>query len=372
MATVKTDYGLIYKDDGSLCVTRRTDDVPFPGTTAWAVESGTTNVITNPLPDGTANWSKSDNNGSVSTLTYDENEECLILEVTATGSGYPRLTSNGFGPLNILSLSFYAKADANGKKLNTNFYEGGSTKIYRTHTLTTTWQRYTCSIDTTYNLSRMYFVPHTVGTYYIKLIQVEALPFATSFVNGTRAGGKLYIPLEKLPFNPQTDNFVISYWKKPIGTHDSLNGYNISSIGRYTSDNSAGYIWWGKDRYTDDLRLSVTYLGGGISDNWSYLGIEYFNKWHHEVLVRDGTPYKYYFDGEKRIEITVAEEKPTFQYGMYLGGYSTAPANNSLIADPFLGNPYDENNNLVWTDDYVRQVYEARAPFNVPPKIPVT
>ena len=46
MALHKTDYGLVYDDEGSLCVTKRTDDVPFPGTTAWAVETGTTNEVT--------------------------------------------------------------------------------------------------------------------------------------------------------------------------------------------------------------------------------------------------------------------------------------------------------------------------------------
>jgi len=49
VAFVKTDYGLIYSDDGSLCITKRQDDVPFPGTTAWAVEEGTTNLFTNPI-----------------------------------------------------------------------------------------------------------------------------------------------------------------------------------------------------------------------------------------------------------------------------------------------------------------------------------
>jgi len=172
-----------------------------------------------------------------------------------------------------------------------------------------------------------------------------------------------------LPFNPQTDNFVISYWKKPIGSHDdTLNGINMSSIGNYTTDKSAGYIWWGKKSDPDLLRLNVVELGQAIYDTWSYSGIEYFNQWHYEVVVRDGTTYKYYFDGEKRIELNVTGEIPSFQYGMFLGGWEGNTANNALIADPFLGNPYDKNNNLVWTDDYIRQVYDMKSSFFVPPR----
>jgi hypothetical protein len=46
MALNKTDYGLIYNDDGSLCVTIRKDDVPFEGVVSFAVEEGTTNLLT--------------------------------------------------------------------------------------------------------------------------------------------------------------------------------------------------------------------------------------------------------------------------------------------------------------------------------------
>jgi len=52
MALHKTDYGLVYDDEGTLCVTKRTDDVPFAGTTAWAVETGTTNLATAVIAHG--------------------------------------------------------------------------------------------------------------------------------------------------------------------------------------------------------------------------------------------------------------------------------------------------------------------------------
>jgi len=45
MALHKEPYGLIYNDDGSLCVTLRKDDTPFDGVHAFAVEEGTTNIV---------------------------------------------------------------------------------------------------------------------------------------------------------------------------------------------------------------------------------------------------------------------------------------------------------------------------------------
>ncbi|MCD6381397.1 MAG: hypothetical protein J7L43_00250, partial [Candidatus Aenigmarchaeota archaeon] len=53
MALVKTDYGLVYNDDGSLCTTIREDDIPFEGVKSFAVEEGTENLVpnTNGRPD---------------------------------------------------------------------------------------------------------------------------------------------------------------------------------------------------------------------------------------------------------------------------------------------------------------------------------
>ena len=45
MALIKEPYGLIYNDDGSLCVTYRDDDIPFPGVRSFAVEAPTTNLL---------------------------------------------------------------------------------------------------------------------------------------------------------------------------------------------------------------------------------------------------------------------------------------------------------------------------------------
>jgi len=373
MALHKTDYGLVYDDEGSLCVTKRTDDVPFPGTTAWAVEEGTTNVITNPLPDGTANWSKSDNNGSVSTLTYDGNEKCLVLEVTATGSGYPRLTSNSFGPFNILSLSFYAKADANGKQLKANFYEGGSTKIYSTHTLTTTWQRYTYSIDTTYNLNRMYFVPNAVGTYYIKLIQVEALPFATSFVDGTRADGILKKSQPVIDIN----NFVINTWimntRYPSQTNKWLHVYDIS----IDSSNYQGLEFAAPPYTVGSLspnHLCLTYRTGQSSQTRYDLNYDLsteIHKWHMLTFVGNNNELKAYVDAEVQATCIHNFSKTNNEFiifGRWFGNVSgTGRENGFLLADPYIGKAI-EDSNLVWTDDYVRQVYDMKSSFFVPPR----
>lgn len=51
MAQTKTDYGLIYNDDGSVCTTVRPDQTPFPGVNSFAVETATTNLLGNTVFD---------------------------------------------------------------------------------------------------------------------------------------------------------------------------------------------------------------------------------------------------------------------------------------------------------------------------------
>ena len=87
MALHKENYGLIYNDDGSLCVALRKDDVPFEGVTSFAVEEGTTNLVPNPgFENGTINgWgymaggSAPDYNYAVTTEDSWEGNYCVKL-----------------------------------------------------------------------------------------------------------------------------------------------------------------------------------------------------------------------------------------------------------------------------------------------------
>ena len=85
---------------------------------------------------------------------------------------------------------------------------------------------------------------------------------------------------------------------------------------------------------------------------------------------------KLYIDATEQASVVLTEGlyfNPAITYELAIGHeYPTGAELNGLISDPFIGRPYDKNGNFVWTNSYIKQVYEARAPFNVPPKIPVT
>jgi len=198
--------------------------------------------------------------------------------------------------------------------------------------------------------------------------QFEQKPFATSFTEGTRPLGRFYIPLDRLGFDPATDNWVVAYWKKPTGTHNgTLYGYNTCSFGRYTVDNSVGYIWWGKEYNQNIFRLNILLKNqvptGATSSpfdpNW------FFNNWHFEVLKREDNIVSYYVDGELKCQVTLTEPLQSFNYGLSLACL-VGSAHTSLLANILLS-----RDPSVWTDDYIRTIYQAKKPFAVPPKLPI-
>jgi len=231
MALHKTDYGLVYNDDGSLRVTKRTDDVPFAGTTAWAVESGTTNIYSiKPYESYT---------GIISIQTVDAEQNYWRITLATTSFAH-FIWASYTNTYNNLSVTYWARV-VSGDPLTMKAYIRGDAYNNLGDTsldvvVDKTWTKLSASADvsacSTIDRHTWMAKNPTGQVIEVKQLMVEDKPFSTSYVPSTRSQGKLYIPLKKLPFNPQTDNFVISYWKKPTGTHnDTLNGLNICGIG---------------------------------------------------------------------------------------------------------------------------------------------
>jgi len=192
--------------------------------------------------------------------------------------------------------------------------------------------------------------------------QFEQLPFATSFTPSTRPGGKFYIPITSLGFNPATDDWVVAYWKKPLATRkNNYTGQNEFSIGHYTADNSAGYIYWGKEDNARKFRLYAAQNNGtGIESITNDLfssdaefNAWYFNNWHFEVVRKSGNTISYYVDGIKYCEITSSVGyQSNFVYGLFVGGYLSYPANNTLVSNLLIS-----RDPSVWTDEYIQYLY---------------
>jgi len=380
MTLHKTDYGLVYNDDGSLCVTKRTDDVPFAGTTAWAVESGTTNAFQNVLfENGTTSWSTGgfDDNTQLSVISNEGlfNLNAMKVErIDGTRNGAGATMSQGIGTSITLTegetvtVSWYVKGVGNtiGKTVRTHLYvKDGVNPTISTgslYTLTDTWQRISHSVTWPYA---------STTTNIVCLPQIEKKPFATSFVDGTRSSGRLFIPH---PVDFLTNNFVVSWWSKPIAgifeDRTSITGITMGST-------NSGYSYWhfGKADGFDRFRINLQNRGGGtvLEARSDYFNPnDFWEQWHYFVVTKDDDKtFKLYVDGILQVSLQFTDDFYPFLYpNIYFCSYN----NNGTIyegieyfANLYIGK-YRENGNVIWTDEYIKQVYDMKSSFFVPPR----
>jgi hypothetical protein len=151
----------------------------------------TVNVVANPLP--TTSWNVSNAQESTITRTFlvEDGQQFMQFTNVTNGQDYPRVTDSVFPNSATITGTFSTSFEARGTpgaQIRLRIYENGSTKITNTVTLTSDWVRYTFeNQSTSFLLNQPYFNPVTTGaTYDIRNIQIEAKPYATPFVNGTR------------------------------------------------------------------------------------------------------------------------------------------------------------------------------------------
>jgi len=384
MAQTKTDYGLIYNDDGSVCTTVRPDQTPFVGVNSFAVETATTNLLGNTVFDTAIFTEIFMGSGTIlnhlpgkglygSMLTRATKSDNMTEPYISAASSIHTF----FIPQGGKTYTYSVYARLYGKQSNQpfrlSFYDGNEFPI-NVGLLTPEWKRYsytftvrpeyTGGVFTIYNL-----LPHSsveVGSgFEICLPQLEEKPFASSFVVGSRPNGRLVIPVEDLKFDIANDDWVISYWKYPVATYnDTQNSYNICSLGQ----SSKGYIWWGKrinlNKYYLEVALNDATSIGNISDN-TFNPTDYFSHWHYEVLKKQGKVLSYYVDGVKQIEYTIPADKELrtpFDVGLNLGGYTLNNIfrpTNALIAN--VGNGKLKPGEF--TDKHIMAIYEANRAF---------
>ncbi len=366
MALIKEPYGLVRNTDGSLCTTYRDDVVPFRGVRSFAVETGTTNLVQNPqFLNGTANY-EFNNWGGTGYIEVVNN----IMNMHNESSTAPLALLQDFTIDNTKEHTISCRVrSANGQDCPIYVYFGVGYYNIGTAPASGAW----VTLERTYvpdelaASSTMHFTISSGKYLQIDWLQFEQKPFASSFVNGSRPKGRLVISVEDLMFDIANDDWVVSYWKYPVATqNDRQNGYNECTLGQWTSDNSKGYIYWGKGTSINKYRLLVALNDATTvvinSDN-TFNPTDYFYHWHYEVVKKSGKVLSYYVDGVKQCEATIPTNKEIqtpFDVGLSLGGYSGDKPTNTLIAAPYYG-----YNSATWTDDYIREVYEAKMPFAV-------
>ncbi len=422
MALIKEPYGLVYNTDGTLCTTYRDDVVPFRGVRSFAVETATTNFL-GPYawefdsekalfyPSWLASgktwadcWDASQRAyvGGHGLTTYSLRTKAIDLGSTQAAGTKVTLSWKHKGYFWFIAFSYGLTTDSLTSFKPPNTYEikgdasfdywegqgGLHLKINGVRTrfdgspqrLLDRWYdveiTYTLPADARYvkvefDFYQAYRADGGRGVKgYIHKPQLEIKPFASSFVNGSRPKGRLVISVEDLMFDIANDDWVISYWKYPVATRDDTqNHYNRYSLGQWTSDRSKGFIRWGKEDNKNKYKLLVVLNDAttfeNISDN-TFNSTDYFYHWHYEVVKKSGKVLSYYVDGVKQCELIIPADKELqtpFDVGLNLGGFTYNNIfypENALIAALYYG-----YNSATWTDEYIREVYEAKIPFAV-------
>jgi len=390
MALIKEPYGLVYNTNGSVCTTVRPDQIPFPGVNSFAVETATENLIQNPSFETKTGWYSFPNSYNIWT---DEKSlfgsHCLKRSRLDTSD-----TSNDFAFQKIYNLqsgvAYTLSAYVNVTKYIQGLFQIYGQIIYTDSTaqsiprisynsITNGWVRKDVTfipdpnktIDFIYVfIHGMYSGGNFFGEAYVDGIQLEKKPFASSFVVGSRQTGGLVISVEDLMFDIANDDWVISYWKYPVATRDDTqNSYNECTLGQWTDNKTKGYITFGKNKNMNKYHLGVILNNATYIGNTSYNTFnptDYFYHWHYEVLKKQGKVLSYYVDGVKQCELIIPADKEIqtpFDVGLSLGGATDSNIfypHNALIAAPYYG-----YNSATWTDEYIREVYEAKIPFSV-------
>lgn len=419
MSKITTDYGLVYNTDGSLCVTKRTDVVPFPGITSFAVETRTTNFL------GPYAWEfdseqalffpRSLASGKTWADCWDASQRayvgghkltthCLETKTIDLGStqaagtkvtlswkhkGYLWYVIFRYG-LTFDSLTDFTqsntyeiKGDASLDHWEENF--GLHLTINNIRTIETgspqrlldRWYdveiTYTLPTDTRYiqiiwDFYLAYQANGGLGVLgYIRQPQLEIKPFASSFVNGTRPAGRLVVPKELLGFNPATDDWVVHYWKYPVATRtNDLTGDNKCTIGRWSRSNLEGLIWWGKNIGSNTFSIGVVYNDSTVAfeESSSFDPAWYFRNWHYEVFLKHGSEMQYWIDGTLQVQFALA--KPllnNFVVGLTLGGANGETSDNSYIANACYGLYTDQ-----WTPEFIQEQAAMTQGYYVPPR----
>jgi hypothetical protein len=89
------------------------------------------------------------------------------------------------------------------------------------------------------------------------------------------------------------------------------------------------------------------------------------------TLISNGNTVDVYIDAEKRVSAINNIPRSAIEFivfGRWFGKVSsTGMENGFLMANPLFAS-YDP---AIWTDEYIRTIYQTKRPFAVPPKLPI-
>ena len=307
MALIRTDYGLIYNTDGSLCATL----LPEGGV---AVTEGTENLVTNPKRSSVGNndHQKVEDTGE----TY---LGCKIFKTTKITSSTPgnQLCAISIADGETYTASIYQKCLFNaGEDFagRLTFYNTATSQVLaqvQTREVNK-WERlkitYTNNTGATLNDVRVFYYPaKTQGSITLTAApQVEKKPFDTPFVEGTRPAGILSYPELAKQFNQR--EFTFAAWWRPYEKIPS--GQDERLFHTDTGSGAPGnFIGMRRLAGTQNLRLVFPDAAGTGAQGFTYEPPSYeANLWHFVAVVLDvpNMKVRVHLNGEFQ-EFTLAE-----------------------------------------------------------------
>ncbi|WP_143148307.1 hypothetical protein [Marinitoga hydrogenitolerans] len=354
----------MHNTDGSLCVTVRPDDIPFEGVKSFAVEEGTTNLVN---PDLTT-WTMS-HGGTITMLpeTYMGMPvyefRCPVGTMMSVYQTFTHLINENF------TGTIYYKKISGDRSFALYFRQAIFGTQYKNIALTNTeWTRAELNYQFTTDDTCMFLIYQPVATntqeiiYHFAMPQLEKKPFATSFVDGTRADGRFIIP-----FN--YDKFVIMATAKMTpGSLSTSSSLYKRIFGLYGGDGTSPTARFEVLNNPTLLSNYVHFANGttqGVYFTRDFSITEYVNY----IWTYDGFVSKVYINGILKLTMNVTIDfTPSKLFIGYLGYYSeNYYLGNGLYSNIYIGN-YDAN---IWTDAFIQELYNAKKPFSVPAKLPI-
>jgi len=368
MAQIKTPYGLVYNTDGSLCTTVRDDDVPFPGVRSFGIFESTHNYI----EDGdfsdfpSCNGYSEVTNNSITMQDYVENAKLLTIgradNIFVQRSNLTNTNYNGTWMIGdtftasvkvkILEIGDEPERGVAGLQLGTS----NVTDLIRADPNNPNWQtlQLTRTPTTAVDLRLTFWSKNAKVA--IKEFQLEKKSFRTPFCLTER-------PTGIIDFNiaPNSNNYVINMWRKfnnPVSfAQAAILWQDTASINFL-----AAYSYPG----TNTERLQIN-INGSIAKSLYLSPAINLMDWHMYTLIYDEGYWELWINDELLTSFTqVFPHEQLRKIRLGAGLYKEDKKNlNGFIANFFIGKYRRPDGTVIWTDDYIREVYEAKIPFSV-------
>ncbi|AZR72537.1 hypothetical protein BBF96_03545 [Anoxybacter fermentans] len=376
------DRSLISTDgirpEGTPIATLRLNEGKFGG--AVAVEEGTENLLATVGGGAAQDWSKwSHWNSSYwgKTEQYDDEKWGKVFKGTKDGASSSSTYIYDYYPYSyavgdVLTFSCYMRVNKDITK-TIDFYvnssAGGQHHVATPDSKVITfkageWQYITWTsgpVTETVNGTGGFGLAMGSGWegYVVEIAypQLEKKPFATSFVNGTRASGDLAYSADIIDVNKTTWHFVWIPEQSLDSMVDQASYPKILSVGEYYKNNS--FVLWFYDKYI------ALYIKGSTAYHWSAAPswippagwYQPYNKYTFDVQIENGNHFKVYLDGELIIETTITDSFTGVAGNKWwVGDNTTSSAANALFDELMVSNE-------IHTAEEIKAWCESQAPF---------